>query len=96
MMLWLGLLTLVLLSGVLSLRSLRAVDGDLQLREDGMIVWQGQIWRLMRRPWMLSGGLLLGLITEDGTTRRRLWVAADSLAATQWRDLRRLLKTYYQ
>ncbi|BDH44700.1 toxin CptA [Salmonella enterica subsp. enterica serovar Choleraesuis] len=90
--LWLALLVLIIMSLVCSQRRIRSIEGELALSSDsGELTWQGEKWRLVRKPWLLQSGMLLVLSPLSGGGSRRLWVAADSMDGGAWRDLRRLI-----
>lgn len=86
---WLLLVSLVVFGCIRSQRRIRARHGLLALLEGDRLTWQGREWRLNGPPWLLPGGMLLNLSGDDA--HQRLWLAADSLDARAWRELRRLL-----
>ena len=53
--------------------------------------WQGKEWDILGMPWMLNCGMMLRLRKVDGGRCQHLWLAADSMDAAEWRDLRRML-----
>lgn len=91
MPLWLLLLFFVLLGFVRSQRRINGLHGEIQLLEDGSVVWLGLFWRLAQRPWMQRSVVLLVLHGSHEQRRTRLWVHADSMEDQQWRDFRRVL-----
>ena len=58
---------------------------------DSRLRWQGKEWDILGMPWMLNCGMMLRLRKVDGGRCQHLWLAADSMDAAEWRDLRRML-----
>jgi len=70
---------------------IHSLQGEVKLTMDYRLRWQGVEWELIGAPWMLQSGMLLRL-RHPGTQRsQHLWLAADSMDASEWRDLRRVL-----
>nr|WP_232103469.1 protein YgfX [Serratia liquefaciens] len=88
---WLVLLTLVVFECIRSQKRIASRQGELRLLENQRVGWQGQEWQLVKQPWMLRFGILLTLQPMQGKKRRRLWLASDSMAKTEWRHLRQQL-----
>jgi len=89
--LWLLLLSLVVFDCVRSQRRINACHGELKLLLDSRLRWQGVEWDIIGTPWMLRGGMMLRLRCEEDGRRQHLWLAADSMDAQEWRDLRRVI-----
>ena len=89
--LWLLLLSLVVFDSVRSQRRIHACRGEIKLMTDSRLRWQKAEWEIVGTPWVINSGMLLRL--QDMQTRRRqhLWIAADSMEAKEWRDLRRFV-----
>ena len=91
MPLWLILLSLVVFDCVRSQRRIHSLQGEVNLTIDYRLRWQGIEWELTAAPWMLQSGMLLRLRHPDTHRSQHLWLAADSMDAGEWRDLRRIL-----
>ncbi|MEN0579012.1 protein YgfX [Phytobacter palmae] len=89
--LWLMLLSLVVFDSVRSQRRINACQGEIKLLMDARLRWQGVEWEIVGTPWMLNIGVVLRLRREKDGRRQHLWLAADSMDAQEWRDLRRLI-----
>ncbi|AUV03968.1 protein YgfX [Phytobacter ursingii] len=89
--LWLLLLSLVVFDSVRSQRRINACQGEIKLLMDARLRWQGVEWDIVGTPWMLNIGMILRLRREKDGRRQHLWLAADSMDAQEWRDLRRLI-----
>ncbi|MCG3100739.1 protein YgfX [Enterobacter cloacae] len=89
--LWLLLLSLVVFDSVRSQRRINARQGEIKLLMDSRLRWQGKEWDILGMPWMLNSGMMLRLRNVDGGRCQHLWLAADSMDASEWRDLRRML-----
>jgi len=89
--LWLLLLSLVVFDSVRSQRRINACQGEIKLLMDARLRWQGVEWEIVGTPWMLNIGMILRLRREKDSRRQHLWLAADSMDAQEWRDLRRLI-----
>ena len=89
--LWLLLLSLVVFDSVRSQRRINACQGEIKLLMDARLRWQGVEWEIVGTPWMLNIGMILRLRREKDGRRQHLWLAADSMDAQEWRDLRRLI-----
>ena len=89
--LWLLLLSLVVFDSVRSQRRINACQGEIKLLMDARLRWQGVEWEIVGTPWMLNIGMILRLRREKDGRRQHLWLAADSIDAQEWRDLRRLI-----
>ncbi|MHB9331542.1 protein YgfX [Phytobacter ursingii] len=89
--LWLLLLSLVVFNSVRSQRRINACQGEIKLLMDARLRWQGVEWEIVGTPWMLNIGMILRLRREKDGRRQHLWLAADSMDAQEWRDLRRLI-----
>lgn len=88
--LWLLLLSLVVFDCVRSQRRINACHGEIKLLIDSRLRWQGEEWQIIGTPWMLRSGMMLRLRRDDGR-RLHLWLAADSMDALEWRELRRMI-----
>ena len=89
--LWLLLLSLVVFDCVRSQRRINASQGEIKLLMDSRLRWQNQEWDIVGTPWALNSGMMLRLRRIDGRKRTHLWLAADSMDAGEWRDLRRTI-----
>ena len=89
--LWLLLLSLVVFDSVRSQRRINACQGEIKLLMDARLRWQGVEWEIVGTPWMLNIGMILRLRREKDGRRQHRWLAADSMDAQEWRDLRRLI-----
>jgi toxin CptA len=89
--LWLLLLSLVVFDSVRSQRRINACQGEIKLLMDSRLRWQGVEWEIVGTPWMLSIGMMLRLRRSEEGRRQHLWLAADSMDAQEWRDLRRMI-----
>ena len=76
---------------VRSQRRINACQGEIKLLMDARLRWQGVEWEIVGTPWMLNIGMILRLRREKDGRRQHLWLAADSMDAQEWRDLRRLI-----
>ena len=90
--LWLLLLSLVVFDCVRSQRRINASHGEIKLLTDARLRWQDQTWDILGTPWMLESGMMLRLRRLDNRKKSHLWIAADSMDAGEWRDLRRMLQ----
>ena len=90
--LWLLLLSLVVFDCVRSQRRINANHGEIKLLTDARLRWQDQTWDILGTPWMLESGMMLRLRRLDNRKKSHLWIAADSMDAGEWRDLRRMLQ----
>ncbi len=87
---WLLLLPPVAAESLLSLRRINQHRGTLSLLSDGQLDWHQRQWQLVARPWLTRYIILLCL--RDGTgQRQRLWLFADAVSVSQWRQLRQRL-----
>lgn len=89
--LWLLLLSLVVFDCVRSQRRINACHGEIKLLIDSRLRWQGEEWHIIGTPWMLRSGMMLRLRRDDDGRRLHLWLAADSMDAEEWRELRRMI-----
>ena len=89
--LWLLLLSLVVFDSVRSQRRINACQGEIKLLMDSRLRWQGVEWEIVGTPWMLSIGMIIRLRRSEDGRRQHLWLAADSMDAQEWRDLRRMI-----
>lgn len=89
--LWLLLLSLVVFDCVRSQRRINACHGEIKLLMDSRLRWQGVEWEIVGAPWMIRGGMMLRLRRAEDGRRQHLWLAADSMDAQEWRDLRRMI-----
>ncbi|KAF1370190.1 MAG: protein YgfX [Yokenella regensburgei] len=89
--LWLLLLSLVVFDCVRSQRRINARQGEIKLLIDSRLRWQNQEWDILGTPWILSGGMLLRIRRVGHRRKHHLWLAADSMEAGEWRDLRRII-----
>ncbi|OHY67600.1 hypothetical protein BB778_16140 [Pluralibacter gergoviae] len=90
--LWLLLLSLVVFDCVRSQRRINASHGEIKLLTDARLRWQDQTWDILGTPSMLESGMMLRLRRLDNRKKSHLWIAADSMDAGEWRDLRRMLQ----
>lgn len=88
---WLTLVMLVVFECIRSQRNIMASRGELVLLSAQSLNWQQQEWLLVKKPWMLSGGILLTLRKAGSRRNRKLWLAADSMNQQEWRNLRHAL-----
>ena len=89
--LWLILLSLVVFDCVRSQRRIHALQGEIKLLIDSRLRWQKAEWDIIGTPWVINSGMLLRLRNTENQRTQHLWVAADSMDAGEWRDLRRLV-----
>ena len=89
--LWLILLSLVVFDCVRSQRRIHARQGEIKLLIDSRLRWQKAEWDIIGTPWVINSGMLLRLRNTENQRTQHLWVAADSMDAGEWRDLRRLV-----
>ncbi len=89
--LWLMLLSLVVFDCVRSQRRINACHGEIKLLMDSRLRWQGDEWDILGTPWTIRGGMMLRLRRLQDGRRQHLWLAADSMDAQEWRDLRRMI-----
>ncbi|QKJ88529.1 hypothetical protein PMPD1_3613 [Paramixta manurensis] len=71
-------------------RSLRRVGlrvGAVSVNSGNAWEWRGRRWLMVRRPWLVSLGMLVTLEDTRGQ-RERLWLMRDSLDEGSWRALR--------
>ena len=88
---WLLLLSLVVFDCVRSQRRIHARRGEIKLLTDSRLRWQNADWEILGTPWVINSGMLLRLRHVDTRRGQHLWLAADSMDAGEWRDLRRLV-----
>ena len=88
---WLLLLSLVVFDCVRSQRRIHARRGEIKLLTDSRLRWQNAEWEILGTPWVINSGMLLRLRHVDTRRGQHLWLAADSMDAGEWRDLRRLI-----
>ncbi|ATU18744.1 TPA: protein YgfX [Klebsiella pneumoniae] len=88
---WLLLLSLVVFDCVRSQRRIHARRGEIKLLTDSRLRWQNAEWEILGTPWVINSGMLLRLRHVDSRRGQHLWLAADSMDAGEWRDLRRLV-----
>ena len=89
--LWLILLSLVVFDCVRSQRRIHARQGEIKLLIDSRLRWQKAECEIIGTPWVINSGMLLRLRNTENQRTQHLWVAADSMDAGEWRDLRRLV-----
>ncbi|WP_072569840.1 MULTISPECIES: protein YgfX [unclassified Enterobacter] len=89
--LWLLLLSLVVFDCVRSQRRINASHGEIKLLMDSRLRWQGNEWDITGAPWLLNSGMMLRLRRSTDGKRQHLWLAADSMDAQEWRELRRMM-----
>ena len=89
--LWLILLSLVVFDCVRSQWRIHARQGEIKLLIDSRLRWQKAEWDIIGTPWVINSGMLLRLRNTENQRTQHLWVAADSMDAGEWRDLRRLV-----
>ncbi len=77
--------------GVRSQRRIHARRGEIKLLTDSRLRWQNAEWEILGTPWVINSGMLLRLRHVDTRRGQHLWLAADSMDAGEWRDLRRLV-----
>ncbi len=82
-------------AGGLRLRAQPAADPcpsrEIKLLTDSRLRWQNAEWEILGTPWVINSGMLLRLRHVDTRRGQHLWLAADSMDAGEWRDLRRLV-----
>jgi toxin CptA len=76
---------------VRSQRRIHACQGEIKLMTDSRLRWQKAEWEIVGMPWVINSGMLLRLRHPQTRRSQHLWVAADSMDAKEWRDLRRLV-----
>lgn len=85
----------IAVAGSLRLRTQPAADprpsGEIKLLIDSRLRWQKAEWDIIGTPWVINSGMLLRLRNTENQRTQHLWVAADSMDAGEWRDLRRLV-----
>ena len=84
-------LSLVVFDCVRSQRRIHARQGEIKLLIDSRLRWQKAEWDIVGTPWVINSGMLLRLRNTENQRTQHLWVAADSMDAGEWRDLRRLV-----
>ncbi|MGX9743369.1 protein YgfX [Pseudocitrobacter corydidari] len=89
--LWLLLLSLVVFDCVRSQRRINSHQGEIKLLMDSRLRWRDQEWEILGHPWVLNSGVMLRLRRLASRRRQHLWIAADSMDAEEWRDLRRIM-----
>ncbi|MFC3191616.1 protein YgfX [Pseudocitrobacter faecalis] len=89
--LWLLLLSLVVFDCVRSQRRINSHQGEIKLLMDSRLRWRDQEWEILGQPWVLNSGMMLRLRRLASRRRKHLWIAADSMDAEEWRDLRRIM-----
>jgi len=89
--LWLLLLSLVVFDSVRSQRRINARQGEIKLFMDSRLRWQGKEWEIVGSPWMINAGMMLRLRAGEEQRCHHLWVSADSMDESEWRDLRRMI-----
>jgi len=88
---WMLLLSIVVFNSVRSQRRIHASRGQCKLFDDYSVFWQGREWSMAGKPWIIDSGIMLKLKRPGKRRCLHLWLAADSMDAEEWRDLRRLL-----
>ncbi|MBV8041790.1 protein YgfX [Pluralibacter sp.] len=89
--LWLVLLSLVVFDCVRSQRRINARQGEIKLLMDSRLRWHNQEWEILGTPWVINCGMMLRLRRTGSYKKMHLWIAADSMDAGEWRDLRRAI-----
>ena len=89
--LWLILLSLVVFGCIRAVVRIHARQGEIKLLIDSRLRWQKAEWEIIGTPWVINSGMLLRLRNTENQRTQHLWVAADSMDAGEWRDLRRLV-----
>lgn len=88
---WLILLSLVVLDCVRSQRRINARHGEIKLLDGRRLSWKNQTWNIVGNPWMFNTGMLVRLRGKSASRTHYLWVAADGMEQSEWRELRRIL-----
>ncbi|MBK5073457.1 protein YgfX [Budviciaceae bacterium CWB-B4] len=87
--LWLTLVTLVIFDCLRSQRHIQRMQGEMILLSNYDIQWHREEWRISGKPMMLKWGVMLKLASVSGKySRRRVWLAIDSMDAEAWSSLR--------
>lgn len=90
--LWLVLLTLVVFECIRSQKNITSCQGEIRLKPGNIVLWKRHEWVVIKQPWITRYGVLLSLQqTSSRSTRKRLWLAADSMSEEEWRQLCLLL-----
>ncbi|MBW5812447.1 protein YgfX [Yersinia kristensenii] len=91
--LWLVLLTLVVFECIRSQKNIKSCQGEIRLKPGNVVLWKRHEWIVVKQPWITRHGVLLSLQqTGNRSTRKRLWLAADSMPEEEWRQLCLLLR----
>ncbi|CNF33613.1 protein YgfX [Yersinia enterocolitica] len=91
--LWLVLLTLVVFECIRSQKNITSCQGEIRLKPGNIVLWKRHEWVVIKQPWITRYGVLLSLQqTSNRSTRKRLWLAADSMSEEEWRKLCLLLR----
>ena len=91
--LWLVLLTLVVFECIRSQKNITSCQGEIRLKPDNIVLWKRHEWVIIKQPWITRYGVLLNIQqTSSRPTRKRLWLAADSMSEEEWRQLCLLLR----
>lgn len=86
---WLLLLSLVVFDSVRSQRRINTRQGEIKWLMDSRLRWKNEEWEILGTPWIINSGMLLKLRKPGSSRCQHLWLAADSMGAGEWRDLRR-------
>ncbi|WP_145482517.1 protein YgfX [Yersinia aldovae] len=91
--LWLVLLTLVVFECIRSQKKITSCQGEIRLKPGNLVLWKRHEWKVTKQPWITHYGVLLNLQQVSScSTRKRLWLAADSMSEDEWRQLCVLLR----
>lgn len=97
---WMTLLLLVIFECIRSQRRITSRHGEISLIDCNRLIWQQQEWVIKKPVWMIDSGILLSLQREKRkgglrqvmrSSRKKLWLASDSMNQDEWRRLRQLL-----
>lgn len=68
-------------------------QGEIRLKPGNVVLWKRHEWTMVKAPWLTCYGILLHLQQASGrSTRKRLWLSADSMSEDEWRQLCLLLR----
>jgi toxin CptA len=97
---WMTLLLVVIFECIRSQRRITSRHGVISLLDNNRLIWQHEEWVIKKPVWMIDSGILLSLHREKRKgglrqamrrSRRKLWLASDSMSQEEWRRLRQLL-----
>ncbi|MGL4486118.1 MAG: protein YgfX [Yersinia sp. (in: enterobacteria)] len=87
------LLTLVVFECIRSQKKIASCQGEIRFEPGKLVLWKSDQWQVVKQPWITRYGVLLHLQhVSSRSTRKRLWLAADSMSEEEWRQLCVLLR----